>query len=97
MSKLSRTFAVAALAAAMTVGAGTAGNAAVTYPGGGVWDSGADCCSVWSDYNHNWKTHKASVEGDNFETSGWKAPTVMAMAEQSTKLYGNKAWWNTQY
>lgn len=96
MKNVWRPFVVAIVAAGLGVGTATAGSAAITYPGGGVWDSGADCCSVWSIYDHSTKTHSASVQGDNFETSGWKAPGVEAYAEQSTKLWGNKAWWNTK-
>lgn len=96
MKKLMRCTAAAVLAMGLGVGTASVSTAAETYPGGGFWSSGADCCSVWSNYWHGSKTHKASVQGDTFVTSGWKAANLNAVATAGTKLWGNKSYWDVK-
>ncbi|WP_051480476.1 lactococcin 972 family bacteriocin [Cellulomonas sp. KRMCY2] len=87
---------VAVLAGGMGIGTASASSAALTYPGGGTWESGADCCSVWSEYLHPSKAHRASVQGRTYESSQWRGVNVWAFAEVGTALTGNKAYWDVR-
>ncbi len=68
--------------------------------GGGTWNYGTEIDGnqkhVWSIYDHDSKTHKASTKlGSTSHTSGW----VSAGETATSEIYGNKkntgyAYWN---
>ncbi len=55
--------------------------------GGGSWDHGSNCSTVWSNYSHSTKEHKSSVENYQgyTDSSGWKAAAVKSKANLNAK------------
>lgn len=67
--------------------------------GGGTWNYGFTGTKVYSQYDHNGVTHKASVKNSNansLTSSGWKARTITAYVAIEATWKGNQAYWNTK-
>lgn len=63
---------------------------------GGTWNYGVGSKYVWSYYSHNKKTHKASVQGRIYVSSGWQKKGVQARASAEKALTGNKSFYEVK-
>lgn len=95
MKKFMASAAIAALVVGISLGATAPANAAITYPSGGTWDSGANAKEVWSLYHHPSKVHNASTYGHNgLRNSGWHAKGLWAAQYDEVRWFGNKSYYN---
>lgn len=63
---------------------------------GGRWNYGVGSKYVWSYYSHNHKTHKASVEGKYYVSSGWTKKGITAKASCEKRLFGNRSYYEVK-
>lgn len=63
---------------------------------GGTWNYGVGSKYVWSYYSHNSKTHKASVEGKYYVTSGWIKAKTQARASAAKAAAGNQSYYDVK-
>ncbi|MDY2918879.1 MAG: lactococcin 972 family bacteriocin [Anaerococcus sp.] len=61
---------------------------------GGSWIHGVNTSSVRSQFDHNSKTHKTTVQGKGgkYSYSGWVSPRRRASASWEKAFTGNQAW-----
>ena len=73
-------------------------NAAVVQVEGGTWNYGTNKTKVWSHYQHQRRTHSASVgNGDgNWQKSGWKRPGRLAKAETYRTTRNNQSFYDVK-
>lgn len=70
--------------------------AATVYEHGGVWNYGVGKKYVWSYYSHNRLTHKSSVQGKYFSSSGWVSPGTQARASAEKAWTGNQSYFDVE-
>lgn len=63
---------------------------------GGTWNYGVGSKYVWSYYSHKHKTHKSSVQGKYYSTSGWTRKGVKAKASAEKAKHGNRSYFDVQ-
>ena len=87
---------VAGITVASAGAANAMGDLGCTTPSvGGTWCRGTSSQSVWSDYVHNSRIHKASTDGaSGLQSSGWVGYGAQAHSDQAAKLFGNKSYYN---
>ena len=51
---------------------------------------------VWSYYSHNRLTHKSSVQGKYFSSSGWVSPGTQARASAEKAWTGNQSYFDVE-
>lgn len=70
--------------------------ATTVYEHGGVWNYGVGKKYVWSYYSHHRLTHKSSVEGRYYSSSGWVSPGTEARASAEKAQHGNKSYFDVE-
>lgn len=62
--------------------------------GGGKWDYGVGSTYVWSYYSHKKKTHRSSVQGKYYVSSGWTPAGETSRASAVKAATGNKSYYD---
>ena len=71
--------------------------ASVDYVGGGKWDYGTGGGKVWSNYSHDSRVHKSSVQGKQFVSSGWVQAGTTSYASAPDRWYAaDNSYWDVQ-
>lgn len=63
---------------------------------GGTWNYGVGSTYVWSYYSHKSKTHKSTVQGKNYVTSGWIKAKTQARASAQKARSGNYSYYDVK-
>jgi lactococcin 972 family bacteriocin len=84
--------AIVPVAAALVLGAAGTATAVTEKVGGGTWYHGITITNVYSTYDNDIRTHRASVTTSaQYIDSGWKQAGIRAKASAQASLTGNKA------
>ncbi|WP_239255871.1 lactococcin 972 family bacteriocin [Listeria ilorinensis] len=67
----------------------------IQYVGGGKWSHYVTSNVVHSWYNHETKSHSATVKNSQKTKKASKGKKYPAIAELPSTLWGNKVYWNT--
>lgn len=79
------------------LGSGITAFASTDYVGGGKWDYGTGGGKVWSNYYHGTKTHKSSVDGSSYVSSGWIGKGKTSYASSGDRWYAvDHSYWDVQ-
>lgn len=90
--RLVTVLAVPVVTSGLVIAAAGGAQAATEYVGGGTWYHGITVTNVYSTYDNDVRTHRASVTTSaQFIDSGWKSKGVRAAASAQASVSGNKA------
>jgi lactococcin 972 family bacteriocin len=93
--KLKKTITSLVLIGGLLGSGATAAFAAISYPGGGVWNYGTGGGIVWSDYYHGSKTHRSSVDGAYYYSSPWTSAGYWSIADAPDTSGVDYSYWDT--
>lgn len=94
MKNLKKRIASLALATSIIIPSVTAFATVITTPSGGDWDYGENKTIVWSNYQQTSLTHKSSVDGATFYSSGWKSAGVKTYASAASTIWVDQSYYD---